>query len=75
MLQPIRGFGKLWRTTTSVRDGLGWATAAEQGFNTTWQLRVSESLPSVAFVRTLEGQVIEIDGWGWSTGGTWKAAP
>jgi hypothetical protein len=72
LLQPVRGFGKLWRETPEVRDKLGWATAPEQGFDTHWQQRFQESLPSVAYVHTLDGQVIEIAGWGWVTGGTWK---
>jgi hypothetical protein len=28
---PARGFGLLWRTRPAVRQGLGWATAPEQG--------------------------------------------
>lgn len=72
LYQPIRGFGKLWRTVPAVRDGLGWASGPEQGFNTTWQLRISESIPSVAFVRSLDGQIIQIDGWGWESGGSWQ---
>ncbi|MEJ5308466.1 MAG: hypothetical protein WHX52_01725 [Anaerolineae bacterium] len=34
LLQPIRGFGLVWRTYPEVRDHLGWATAPESGFNT-----------------------------------------
>ena len=30
LYEPIRGFGKLWRTNAHVRDALGWATAPEQ---------------------------------------------
>ncbi|MBN1562399.1 MAG: hypothetical protein JXA10_01060 [Anaerolineae bacterium] len=30
-LEPVRGFGKVWRENTSVRDSLGWATSAESG--------------------------------------------
>lgn len=70
--QPVRGFGKLWRENPSVRDRLGWATTPEQGFDTEWQQQIRESIPSVAFVRRLDGQVIQIDGWGWRTGGSWK---
>ncbi len=33
LYQPIRGFGLVWRTYPEVREGLGWATAPEQGFN------------------------------------------
>ncbi|MFN8487527.1 MAG: hypothetical protein U0350_08050 [Caldilineaceae bacterium] len=32
-LQPIRGFGKVWREHGNVRNGLGWATAKEQGIS------------------------------------------
>jgi hypothetical protein len=32
MLQPERGFGKLWRTTPAVREGLGWAVTPEFGY-------------------------------------------
>jgi hypothetical protein len=72
LYQPIQGFGKLWRETTSVRDKLGWATVPQQGFDTFWQQRFQESLPSVAYVRIFDGRVIEIAGWGWATGGTWE---
>ena len=30
LLQPIRGFGKIWRDNPALRDQLGWATAKEQ---------------------------------------------
>lgn len=73
--QPIRGFGKIWRENESVRNGLGWALAPEQGFDTTWQQQMRESIPSVAFVRTIDGLIIQIDGWGWETGGNWKFMP
>lgn len=72
LFQPVRGFGKIWRENPSVRDRLGWATAPEQGFDTQWQLQIRESIPSVAFVRTLAGQVIQINGWGWNSGGDWQ---
>lgn len=31
LYQPVRGFGRVWREEEGVRQGLGWATAAEQG--------------------------------------------
>jgi serine/threonine-protein kinase len=34
---PIRGFGKIWCTYADVRDGLGWATDHERGYNGTVQ--------------------------------------
>lgn len=30
-IEPIRGFGKVWRESGNVRDSLGWATDGEQG--------------------------------------------
>jgi photosystem II stability/assembly factor-like uncharacterized protein len=30
-LQPVRGFGKVWRDQPAVRAALGWATARESG--------------------------------------------
>ncbi len=32
MMQPVRGFGKLWRTNDEVRDALGWAVNPEFGY-------------------------------------------
>lgn len=34
---PVRGFGKVWTTYPDVRNTLGWATAAEQGYTATIQ--------------------------------------
>lgn len=31
-LQPVRGFGKLWREVQQVRDQLGWAVTPEFGY-------------------------------------------
>ncbi|MFQ6102407.1 MAG: hypothetical protein ACE5OS_14435 [Anaerolineae bacterium] len=71
LLQPIRGFGKLWRENADVRDRLGWATAPEQGFDTTWQAQIQESIGGVAFVRALDGRIIQINGWDAGVG-TWQ---
>jgi len=32
-LQPVRGFGLVWRENTTVRDQLGWATTPEVGYD------------------------------------------
>ena len=31
LIEPVRGFGKLWRSSPEVRGGLGWGVAAEAG--------------------------------------------
>jgi hypothetical protein len=75
LLQPIRGFGKVWRENTSVRDGLGWATAGEQGFTTTWQEQIAESIgQGKAFVLLFSDQVAQVNGWDVRTG-TWEYLP
>jgi hypothetical protein len=37
LLQPIRGFGLVWRSNTQIRDTLGWALAGEQPYQGAWQ--------------------------------------
>lgn len=39
MLQPERGFGKLWRENTEIREALGWATEPEFGHVTSYEYR------------------------------------
>lgn len=68
-LQPMRGFGKVWREHAEVRAALGWATAPEQAYTATWQPQMRESLPSVEYVCTLDGRVIEYTGM---TDGVWR---
>jgi len=71
LLQPIRGFGKLWRENESVQEKLGWATAQEQGFDTVFQAQIAESIGATAFLRTLDGKIIRVSGWDVGTG-TWE---
>jgi hypothetical protein len=74
LYQPIRGFGKLWRNTPTVRDRLGWATGLEQGFDTFWQAQIAESIGITFFVCRFDGQVIRAGGWDTATGG-WQEEP
>lgn len=37
LVEPVRGFGKVWRTFPEVRNGLGWALNAEAGGTATVQ--------------------------------------
>jgi hypothetical protein len=37
LLQPLRGFGKVWRENPDVKDAVGWATQPEEGLLTTIQ--------------------------------------
>lgn len=55
LIQPLRGFGKVWVENQAIRDALGWATASEQGYSATFQAMDSGSryfsLPSARIVR------------------------
>jgi len=35
LFEPIRGFGKVWRSNADVRGGLGWASTTESGTTAT----------------------------------------
>lgn len=55
-VRPINGFGRVWGNFSAVRTGLGWATAPEQGFNSSIVISlgapVSFTLPNGSIVRT-----------------------
>ncbi len=36
-MQPVRGFGWVWRNNAPIRDTLGWALAGEQQYQAVWQ--------------------------------------
>lgn len=38
LLEPVRGFGKVWRENPAVRNTLGWASSGEAGGNSQIQL-------------------------------------
>jgi hypothetical protein len=62
--QPIRGFGKVWRANEQVRNGLGWALAEEAGYEAAMQQEAHESLFGSLFIRTRNGQIINLPaGW------------
>jgi hypothetical protein len=60
--QPVRGFGKIWRTDLYIRSRLGWAMASEQGYQT--QLQNSwtccNSSSSLFYVRELDNRVVRL---------------
>jgi hypothetical protein len=68
-LEPVRGFGKVWRDNPEVRDGLGWGINGEQG-DTASVLSFAQGqmifLPS-------RGEIFVITGD--STQGGWLIAP
>lgn len=44
LVEPILGFGKVWRDHPGVRDALGWATAKEIGGAERWQMFVGGTM-------------------------------
>jgi hypothetical protein len=37
LLQPVRGFGKAWRSNAFIREALGWAVGSEAEVSSLWQ--------------------------------------
>lgn len=59
LYQPVRGFGRVWRSQPGVRDRLGWATAPEAGYVTTWQT-TSYTRYNQVYLRGLDGGVYHL---------------
>lgn len=68
-LQPVRGFGKVWRENPEVRDGLGWALAPEMAFTATWQFEFNESIGTTSYLRLSNGQLARMVGYYTGFGG------
>jgi hypothetical protein len=67
LYQPIRGFGKVWRTQPGVREQLGWALGPERGFDGAYQRGWAPYYGwKTAYLRTADGRTIRIyrnGGW------------
>jgi hypothetical protein len=50
LLQPERGFGKLWRENPEVREALGWARQAEIGHVSNYQYQPSGEIVNGEYV-------------------------
>ncbi len=37
VIQPVRGFGLVWRSNQTIRDALGWGTLPEAPYSAMWQ--------------------------------------
>jgi len=58
--QPIRGFGLVWRTNQRVRDGLGWATEHERGYDGWTQSFDDGRRLSGCIVRGIDGTIYRL---------------
>lgn len=71
LLEPVRGFGKVWRMSDAVRSGLGWATNPESASNATVQdfdRGRMLNLPS-------RGDIVILTYQTGPTAGLWRAVP
>jgi hypothetical protein len=69
LLEPVRGFGKVWRSAPEVRSGLGWGVNPEAGGTATTQLfdrGMMISLPQL-------GQIFILTYASGTASGTWRA--
>ncbi len=66
MIQPVRGFGLVWRSNEQVRARLGWATGLEVGFDGAIQADLGEEGSSL-YLRSVDGNVLALapEGAGW----------
>ncbi len=69
--EPIRGFGKIWRSFQEVRTGLGWATTDENGGQATMQ--PFERGQMVYLPQRGQIIIMVFDAGGLT--GTWRAVP
>lgn len=70
LLQPVRGFGLVWRSNEQVRARLGWATGVESGFDGAVQSSLDDEGSSL-YLRDMEGRILVLqpEGAGWSVWG------
>jgi hypothetical protein len=63
LLQPMRGFGKVWRENSPVRERLGWASATERPFSSLYQQSWStyyQRPGDTIFLRDAQGRVLRL---------------
>jgi hypothetical protein len=73
LIEPVRGFGKVWRTNPDVRMALGWAVVPETGGSLT--LSVFERGRAVALIARGETLVLVDDPGAIGFFGTWRVLP
>ncbi len=58
LLQPERGFGKVWAENEAVQNMLGWATAEEEGYTMTVQTSDAYNYARTFFTWPLDGRIV-----------------
>lgn len=56
LVQPTRGFGKLWRENSNVRAALGWAKQPEIGYQTRYEYHAGGTVNA-------QGQFVQASGY------------
>lgn len=71
MLQPIRGFGLVWRANPRVQERLGWATTQEVPFEGMYQADSAEPSVATVYLRARDGGILALD----AQTGEWEVLP
>jgi len=61
LLQPVRGFGLIWRTNPRVNERLGWATTPEVAFEGMYQADSIEPSVATLYLRMRDGGILALD--------------
>lgn len=77
LLQPVRGFGLIWRGNEEVREGLGWGADIEVGFVTNYEYEpggdvvdgVFQQSPGYHYLQNQYGQWFRFN----EINGTWQS--
>jgi hypothetical protein len=67
LLQPVRGFGLVWREDETLRERIGWALESEIGYDGIWQSSTNEDGAETIYLRLRDGGIIRLlpEGEGW----------
>jgi hypothetical protein len=61
LLQPVRGFGLVWRSNPRVQERLGWAISPEVSFEGMYQADSVEAGIASLYLRTRDGGIFALD--------------
>jgi hypothetical protein len=56
LLQPERGFGKLWRSVPAVREALGWAVTPEFGYTSPYEYQAGGTVDAAGTYTRSSGE-------------------
>jgi hypothetical protein len=71
LLQPVRGFGLIWRSNPRVQERLGWASSTEVGFEGMLQSDSAEPSVATLYMRSRAGDIVALNAFT----SEWEALP